>query len=208
MSIVRSTWQWRCAEQIEFGAVLLALGLLAVLVGAPEGIGSQGGECRQEQGSFEVLVAAAGAELAAGRGAGSAGNRGEPGVGGEVAGGAECAADAETDIWAEFLRGLRERGLKVATTTDRCGVALAISDAHAGLKAAVKRSCPAPDGSAARPISPITSPRHVTDSLRAGFPTIAAMLETAARPDRVRGDVSAAKSNAAPASSKSPAATA
>lgn len=51
--------------------------------------------------------------------------------------------DAETtDFWTEFLRGLRERGLKVATDADPLGVALATSDAHAGLKAAVKAILP------------------------------------------------------------------
>ena len=41
--------------------------------------------------------------------------------------------DAETtDFWTEFLRGLRDRGLKVPTDTDRCGVVLVITDAHAG----------------------------------------------------------------------------
>lgn len=51
--------------------------------------------------------------------------------------------DAETtDLWTEFLRGLRERGLKVATDADPLGVALATSDAHAGLKAAVKAILP------------------------------------------------------------------
>jgi transposase-like protein len=47
--------------------------------------------------------------------------------------------DAEpTDFWTEFLRSLRERGLKVATDADPLGVTLVTSDAHAGLKAAVK----------------------------------------------------------------------
>lgn len=51
--------------------------------------------------------------------------------------------DAETtDFWTEFLRGLRDRGLKVATATDSLGVTLVTSDAHAGLKAAVKAILP------------------------------------------------------------------
>ena len=51
--------------------------------------------------------------------------------------------DAETtDFWTEFLRSLRERGLKVATDTDPLGVALVISDAHAGIKAAAKAILP------------------------------------------------------------------
>lgn len=51
--------------------------------------------------------------------------------------------DAETtDFWTEFLRSLRERGLKVATDTDPLGVTLVTSDAHAGLKAAVKAILP------------------------------------------------------------------
>ena len=46
--------------------------------------------------------------------------------------------DAETtDFWTEFLRGLRDRGLKVATDADPLGVALVTSDAHAGLNARV-----------------------------------------------------------------------
>ena len=51
--------------------------------------------------------------------------------------------DAETtDFWTEFLRGLRDRGLKVATDADPLGVALVTSDAHAGLKAAVNAILP------------------------------------------------------------------
>jgi transposase-like protein len=51
--------------------------------------------------------------------------------------------DAETtDFWTEFLRSLRERGLKVSTDTDPLGVALVTSDAHAGIKAAVKAILP------------------------------------------------------------------
>ena len=51
--------------------------------------------------------------------------------------------DAETtDFWTEFLRGLRDRGLKVATDADPLGVTLVTSDAHAGLKAAVKAILP------------------------------------------------------------------
>ncbi|MAT19428.1 MAG: IS256 family transposase [Leifsonia sp.] len=51
--------------------------------------------------------------------------------------------DAETtDFWTEFLRTLRDRGLKVATDTDPLGVALVTSDAHAGIKAAVKAILP------------------------------------------------------------------
>lgn len=51
--------------------------------------------------------------------------------------------DAETiDFWTEFLRSLRERGLKTATDADPLGVALVTSDAHAGIKAAVKAILP------------------------------------------------------------------
>ena len=51
--------------------------------------------------------------------------------------------DSETtDFWTEFLRSLRERGLKVATSADPLGVAVVTSDAHAGLKAAVKAILP------------------------------------------------------------------
>ena len=51
--------------------------------------------------------------------------------------------DAETtDFWTSFLRSLRERGLKVATTADPAGVVLVVSDAHEGLKTAVKAILP------------------------------------------------------------------
>ncbi|WP_113719080.1 IS256 family transposase [Arthrobacter dokdonensis] len=51
--------------------------------------------------------------------------------------------DAETtDFWTEFLRSLRERGLKTATDADPLGVAVVTSDAHAGIKAAVKAILP------------------------------------------------------------------
>lgn len=51
--------------------------------------------------------------------------------------------DSETtDFWTEFLRSLRERGLKVASDGDPRGVAVVTSDAHAGLKAAVKAILP------------------------------------------------------------------
>ena len=51
--------------------------------------------------------------------------------------------DAETtDFWTEFLRSLRDRGLKVATDADPLGVTLVTSDAHSGLKAAVKAILP------------------------------------------------------------------
>ncbi len=70
--------------------------------------------------------------------------------------------DAETtDFWTEFLRSLRERGLKVATDADPLGVILVTSDAHAGLKAAVKAILPGADGRDAGSISPATSPRRL-----------------------------------------------
>lgn len=51
--------------------------------------------------------------------------------------------DAETiDFWTQFLRGLRERGLKVASLDDPEGVSLVISDAHSGIKAAVTAILP------------------------------------------------------------------
>jgi len=50
--------------------------------------------------------------------------------------------DSETEsFWAEFLRGLRDRGLAVAGP-DRLGVQLVISDAHRGLTAAVAAVLP------------------------------------------------------------------
>lgn len=56
-----------------------------------------------------------------------------------------AVGDTETtDFWTSFLRSLRERGLKVADPAhgDPTGVALVISDAHAGLRAAVKAILP------------------------------------------------------------------
>lgn len=51
--------------------------------------------------------------------------------------------DAESvDFWTRFLRSLRERGLKVATPADPEGVVLVVSDAHEGLKTAVKAILP------------------------------------------------------------------
>ncbi|WP_076463514.1 IS256 family transposase [Actinomyces mediterranea] len=51
--------------------------------------------------------------------------------------------DAETtDFWTSFLRSLHDRGLRVATSHDPLGVAMVTSDAHAGLRAAVKAILP------------------------------------------------------------------
>jgi len=47
-----------------------------------------------------------------------------------------------TDFWTSFLLSLRERGLKVATTNDPTGVVLVVSDAHEGLKHAIKACLP------------------------------------------------------------------
>ncbi len=47
-----------------------------------------------------------------------------------------------TDFWTEFLRSLRERGLGPSTSANPEGVALVISDAHSGLKAAIKAVLP------------------------------------------------------------------
>ena len=47
-----------------------------------------------------------------------------------------------TDFWTSFLLSLRERGLKVATTNNPTGVVLVISDAHEGLKHAIKAVLP------------------------------------------------------------------
>ena len=52
------------------------------------------------------------------------------------------AIEESTDFWTEFLRNLRERGLKVSTDTDPLGVALVISDAHSGIKAATTAILP------------------------------------------------------------------
>ena len=51
--------------------------------------------------------------------------------------------DAETvDFWTSFLRSLRERGLKVPSPEDPTGVVLVTSDAHAGIRAAVRAILP------------------------------------------------------------------
>jgi transposase-like protein len=47
-----------------------------------------------------------------------------------------------TDFWTQFLLSLRERGLKVASPHDPAGVALVVSDAHQGLKTAIKATLP------------------------------------------------------------------
>lgn len=54
-----------------------------------------------------------------------------------------AVGDSEsTDFWTEFLRSLRQRGLNPTSPTRPEGVALVISDAHSGLKAAVKAVLP------------------------------------------------------------------
>jgi transposase-like protein len=54
-----------------------------------------------------------------------------------------AVGDSEsTDFWTEFLRSLRQRGLKAATGQNPAGVALVVSDAHEGLKNAVKAVLP------------------------------------------------------------------
>jgi len=54
-----------------------------------------------------------------------------------------AVGDAETtDFWTSFLLSLRARGLKVATAQDPLGVALVVSDAHDGLKAAIRATLP------------------------------------------------------------------
>lgn len=47
-----------------------------------------------------------------------------------------------TDFWTQFLRSLRDRGLKVSTETDPLGVVLVTSDAHGGIRNAVKAILP------------------------------------------------------------------
>ncbi|AMD87063.1 transposase [Actinomyces radicidentis] len=54
-----------------------------------------------------------------------------------------AVGDSEsTDFWTSFLRSLRERGLAVCGPSRPEGVALVVSDSHAGLKAAVKAILP------------------------------------------------------------------
>ena len=54
-----------------------------------------------------------------------------------------AVGDSEnTDFWTGFLRGLRQRGLRVATPQDPRGVVLVVSDAHEGLKAAIRAILP------------------------------------------------------------------
>ena len=52
--------------------------------------------------------------------------------------GMDIGDSESTYFWTEFLRSLRERGLKVATDTDPLGVQVVTSDAHSGIKNAVK----------------------------------------------------------------------
>ena len=47
-----------------------------------------------------------------------------------------------TDFWTQFLRSLRDRGLKVSTETDPLGVVLVTSDAHGGIRNAGKAILP------------------------------------------------------------------
>jgi transposase-like protein len=56
--------------------------------------------------------------------------------------GMDVGDSESTDFWTQFLLALRERGLKTSTPADPAGVALVISDAHAGLKHAVKAILP------------------------------------------------------------------
>ena len=56
--------------------------------------------------------------------------------------GMDIGDSESTDFWTEFLRSLRTRGLNPSTQTRPEGVALVISDAHAGLKAAIKAVLP------------------------------------------------------------------
>lgn len=56
--------------------------------------------------------------------------------------GMDIGDSESTDFWTEFLRSLRTRGLNPSTPTRPEGVALVISDAHAGLKAAIKAVLP------------------------------------------------------------------
>lgn len=49
-----------------------------------------------------------------------------------------AVGDSETrEFWSEFLRGLRDRGLRVATGSSPLGVQLVVSDAHRGLTDAI-----------------------------------------------------------------------
>lgn len=74
-----------------------ALGDLAVVVGATDGVGSQGGEGGAEHGSLESLVAAVGDVLAADRGARPLGHGCQTGVGGQVRTGVEGAPEGLSD---------------------------------------------------------------------------------------------------------------
>ncbi len=110
--------------------------------------------------------------------------------------------DAETvDFWTSFLRSLRERGLKVPSPEDPTGVVLVTSDAHAGIRAAVRAILPGaawqrcraplrpqhhlPAGPAPEPVNALVSTifaqtsqeavaaqyKHVVDTLRDPFPS-------------------------------------
>ena len=70
--------------------------------------------------------------------------------------------DAETvDFWTSFLRSLRERGLKVPSPEDPTGVVLVTSDAHAGIRAAVRAILPG----AAWPRCRVHFARNITSRL-------------------------------------------
>ena len=111
-----------------------------------------------------------------------------------------------TDFWTRFLRSLRDRDLKVSAPEDPLGVALVISDAHGGIRNAVKAILPGAGWQRCRvhfarnvtqrlgqPINAMisaifaqTTPealraqyRQVAESLAGPFPEIAQMMDQA-----------------------------
>ena len=91
--------------------------------------------------------------------------------------------DAETnDFWTSFLRSLRERGLKVPSPHDPEGVVLVTSDAHAGIRAAVRAILPGASWQRCR--APLRPQHH----LQAGLGPLQARQR--ARLDHLRPDQS------------------
>ena len=85
--------------------------------------------------------------------------------------------DAETtDFWTSFLRSLRERGLKVPSPEDPTGVVLVTSDAHAGIRAAVRAILPGASWQRCR--APLRPQHHHPGSARPAPEPAGALVST------------------------------
>ena len=85
--------------------------------------------------------------------------------------------DAETtDFWTSFLRSLRERGLKVPSPEDPTGVVLVTSDAHAGIRAAVRAILPGASWQRRR--APLRPQHHHPGSARPAPEPAGALVST------------------------------